>query len=357
MHNPYSIYEHHSPKSKKTTRKNIRRLVAIETTSFTEEEQNQEVNMSQALKRSISSNAVNNLKRRPSFSGLHRTLSQTSCYSTGSAMSANLRNESFNEFMYFLNGEEYYNKANYLWENLPKETKDVFVARVSTKKRNLNKEDMTYNDIKDLFQGQTAPTKGSFMQYRKKISPYFRQESPGMPESTISKIIGQLYNNELTEKDRKRLKREAEQFYNNETQHRLKEAKKYINKSNKSSCDDPFLEQMELWKGRKELADKIKELNTLMTKLEVPSHAVKSSGVPTPQNKQSLTPIPVEKSTFKKKNTTTSGTTIKVKVKENNKSTTFAASITNQSKKLMKKFKKKKRPAALNLYRNPEDKD
>lgn len=72
------------------------------------------------------------LKRLTSLKDIKNRLSQSG---GKSIKSSTLNNKSFNEFLYFLSGEDYYENANLLWENLPIETKHIFVERVLFKEK------------------------------------------------------------------------------------------------------------------------------------------------------------------------------------------------------------------------------
>lgn len=324
--------------------------------------------MSQILKRSISHNAVNNLKRRNSIPGLHKTLSQTSLYSTGSTKSQNLNRESFNEFLIFLNGEDYYETEHSLWENLPKETRDIFVARVLAKKQSYRKKELNYNDIRHLFEGEPTPPKGSFMHYRNKLGPHFRQSAPGLQEQTISKIIGQLYNYELTESDRDLLKKEAHEVYQNATNERLEYAREYISRAPRMVDKDPHLEEIKAWRDKQDIDAKLKELNALVGRIEqyLPSpvtattddaeHTTLIGSTPSSSKFSSSynpTVNVVSNGGSHSGNGKKPPTIMKSKMKKTDTKETFAAMIASKSKKLVQRFKRKKRPAALDLYREP----
>ncbi|CCK69644.1 uncharacterized protein KNAG_0C05460 [Huiozyma naganishii CBS 8797] len=232
------------------------------------------------LHRSASANAVATLRRRSrSFSSvsgqttgrpfLRRTLSQSSNISMVSSLNSNqkLRDESFNEFWHFLSGDEYYGAVNSLWDKLPQDTKDIFVAKVVQKRRSTK---WTYEDVGDLFTDQAVPTKNSFMHYRRRVSPYFRNNAPGIRESVISKTVADIYNNELTDEERLELKREAEHLRAQTLAERIEIAQRYVELNTRGLDADPFLAEVRQWREEnRSLAPSVQQVNSLVEKLDL----------------------------------------------------------------------------------------
>ncbi|CCF57174.1 hypothetical protein KAFR_0C01810 [Kazachstania africana CBS 2517] len=296
------------------------------------------------LRRSISSNALNTLKRRNSFTTLHRTLSQSSGYSTIATPSKSpiLQAESFSDFMGFLYGEECYAKTNLLWENLPKETKDIFVARVLDKKKQ-KYDDLSYSDVKELFAGQSSPTKNSFIHYRQKVGPYFRHVVPEIAEPSISKVIGELYNHELTYNDRVRLKEEAEMQFNATRDERLEFAKDYIQSTKVHFDQDPYIDKIRCWVDET-VNNKLKEIDsmlaTLRTDVSAEEHEARN-------HHQKNKP---DETTIKAQNVERNG--MQFLESKANSNPNFVRVISKQSKKLVKRFKRKRKSTGLDCRNN-----
>lgn len=242
--------------------------------------------MAYCLKRTLSSSTLNNVSRRrnsiSSLKSLHRTYSQTSVCISPITISQKLKDDSFQEFYSYLNGDQYYEKAGLLWENLPQETRDIFIARVMDKRCHNSKRFITsfdyldglkYNDACELFDGKT-PTKNSYLHFYGKISPHFQNTgNVKYDAATVSKIVGRIYNQELTEADRKRLKEETMDLYKKEVHDRLYTAKQYIEKNKSNSDNDPFLATIDKWNHEK-LRNRLDEINNLIRTIEVKQEKV-----------------------------------------------------------------------------------
>ncbi|KAG0668345.1 hypothetical protein C6P45_004804 [Maudiozyma exigua] len=237
--------------------------------------------MAHCLKRTLSSSTLNNISTKrntvTSLKSLHRTYSQASICTTPITISQNLKDDSFQEFYSYLNGDQYYEKAGSLWEHLPQETRDIFVARVMDKRYHATRgntdsfeilDGLNYNDACELFNGK-KPTKNSYMHFYGKMSPHFYNSgNTKYDAATVSKIIGRIYNQELTESDRERLKKETMDLYKKEVRDRLFTAKQYIEK-NKERCDnDPLMATIDKWNHEK-LGNRLDEINNLIRTIEV----------------------------------------------------------------------------------------
>ncbi|SMN19719.1 similar to Naumovozyma dairenensis NDAI_0C01930 hypothetical protein [Maudiozyma saulgeensis] len=235
--------------------------------------------MVQCLKRSLSSSTLNHVVRRKSISGmntLHRTYSQSSVYSTPMNISQNLNNESFQEFYSYLNGDEYYKKVGLLWENLPQETRDIFIARVMSKKCVQSKgrnsidclDGLKYDVASELFDGCKTPTKNSYLHFQGKLAPHFYGVGQGKYDAaTVSRIIGRIYNQELSLDDKRRLKDETMEIYRNVVRERLYGAKQYIEINNIKSKNDPYLSTVDTW-SEKKIGQRVEEINSLIRRIE-----------------------------------------------------------------------------------------
>lgn len=231
--------------------------------------------MAYCLKRSLSSSNLQSLSRRSSFSTLERTVSHSCVQTTPITVSSGLNNESFQEFYTYLNGEDHYKSANRLWENLPQTTRDIFVARVLDKKSTHNGvqtvdvlDGLKYDTAKELFVGQKQPTKNSYMHYRGKLAPHFYDTGRVKIDSaTASKIIGRIYNQELSHEDKKRLKEDTMKEYENIVRDRLYTTKQFIARNERSASDDAFLAAIEKWSEKHE-NQRIEQIANLLKKVE-----------------------------------------------------------------------------------------
>ncbi|KAK5781670.1 hypothetical protein RI543_000856 [Arxiozyma heterogenica] len=358
---------------------------------------------SSILKRSISSNAVNNVKKRASLSfsatNLHRTLSQSSCYSTGSTQSApiELQEELFNEFFNYVTRKEQYNKVNNIWEILPRETKDMFIKRVLAKKKKLNNErKLVYNDLRNVLimrdefnlyadndrsdsihildnnnnnnnnnnnrsgcsgdssiktnNDNNTQTKRDSSR-RKKDFSYFSQR-----EQILSQIIGELFE-EVSKREIQYLR--DDQSIGNQINESSIELKNNSYKRKKASWnvqasiksklssrespesllleDNTTMEKIRLWRDRQEINDKISELNRLIERYEQlsPLHTPISSSIKSKPDEGG--------STSKQINNITT----------NENSHKIFDIFTSKSKKFIRMFKHKKKSSKFDLYRKP----
>lgn len=322
--------------------------------------------VTQVLKRSISQNAISGIGRRNSVSSiprLRKTISQTSLYSTGSTQSANLKNDSFNEFCQFMYGEEQVQKMNSLWDQLPTDTKNIFIAKAVQKKKKPNSK-LEYKDIKALYNDAALPSKNPYVHYRNKLGPHIRNASPGIKEQTVSKIVGELYNNELSEHDKELLKFEAQQYFHNVLKYRVEKADKYVENTLERAEYDKYLEEITSWKENAALTGKIRELNELLERLESISISSPLTTKPPVDNKKdtnektAIVELHGTKKEKHEKNTSSHNTkpnksTSSKKTNISNDNNSFLKKFTKNSHKFVRRFKRSKKPASLELYREP----
>lgn len=327
------VYTHYARSPQPTKRRvSVKHIVATDISepttpvnSSTRNIYSENWEMSQVIKRSISSNAISSIKKRnsiTSMTGISRTLSQSSCYSTGSTKQKKVDKELFNEFYFYMSGQDHCNKANQAWEILSDETKDIFQAKVINKKTDLEAQELRDVDIIDVF-GNT-PTRSSFMQYKKNVGPYLRQNYPAMPEVVISKIIGDIYNNSLSDDDKHRIKRDAEYNYQSSTNSRLKHCRSSIEQVLNRFDEDPYLSQTQSWHILSKVDDDIEKLNELIKKLQLIQHSKDGD------------------------------LHLELKSEKITKGKSVFNGLTKKTKKLVGKFKVKRRAkAADHLYRTP----
>lgn len=312
----------------------------------------QQSKMDQVLKRSISSNAVNNIKHRRSIVNLHRTLSQTSIYSTGSTIE---NNTEFDDFINLLSGDNYYNRADYLWDTLPTETKNMFMKHLIDKQhleRALD-ENSQYDDVKTIFRSGRGSVVSQILRRRTNSSRNHRDKlSSSQTQDKRNRIIrdiaNEIYDELMKDGIGEQQRRSFHGFDSGDAQPR------------KSIQEEASLEH------EKEQIDlKIKELNELIDKLSSFSPLVTPS---TDDGKPSSANLPITSSAPTKAHTKLTPQKItssshKLSHREstsesnNNKNTSFIGCLSIKSKHFMNKFrhKKKKKPAALNLYRSPNE--
>lgn len=320
-------------------------------------ERQKEESLKSVLKRSISTNAVNTIKRRTSVTNLHRTLSQTSCYSTGTTKSVptDLKEESFNEFLDYISGGNKLDKANNLWQILPSETKEVFIKRVMAKKKKMNDKKLAYTDLKILLTAQ------EYTSETKKRSPYnlTNRQPISQREQLLSEIIGQIFDEvSVQENTKSRYGNDVSPMWLNLND----EEKTPVNNAKSSDQMDLLLEnnatmeKIRLWRDRQEINDKINELNRLIDRYEQSSplatpvsdvdlekkHTLKTANIPKPKTQPS-----------RYKNTTMyTFPTDKTRKQESNNGSLFDM-FASKSKKFIGRFKHKKKASSLDLYRKP----
>ena len=330
-------------------------------------EECQEINekrMSQFLKRSISYNAINNVKKRTSINNLHRTLSQTSCYSNGSTQTYKNSNiDPFNEFLSFLSNDDYIGQENILWDNLPKEVKEFFIARALAKKKLANDHTIHLNDLKELFRNNASIPNNSDIPpryIRRNIASNIKRQARKSREQNISRLIGQFFDYELTEMQKEEIlnefsmPEEENPFLSVHSKDRQKECSET---EPPISSPEPYLS---------EINEKIKELNKLMERLEQYSPVttpttndtdkapITSSSATTPLiSKDKDLRATTNRSLNKKMNETPSHQSLRANLPKKHTEETFLEMLATKSKKFMKKFKHKKKPAKLDLYRKP----
>lgn len=368
-----SIYAHHSSKTKKSS---IQRLSATDV-SIKEEKEPCELHekllclecqelmqekMSHVLKRSVSYNAVNNTKRRNSVRNINRSLSQSSCYSAGSNMTAQLNNESFNEFLCFLSGEEYYSRVNSLWEHLPSETKDMFVAKALAKKKAIVNRDLSHNDV-DILQSDSIPTSTTWRSKYRNTKSTDSRFGESSNDNNTNDLVDHLYNHEVAEEEKKALL--AENLLLEEQASSIPEER--------DTCvgqmpDAQYLQEVKLWRDRQEITEKIKELTMLIEKFE--RYTVSPTTTKPSSKTKDGTPTSTgfsdrdlhQRGVLKHIEVTQRPTQVRDSIdspvnperpSQSQKKHNIIDRIARGSKKFVRNFKRKKRPAKLDIYRKP----
>lgn len=217
--------------------------------------------MNQVLKRSASYNAVNGSKRRSSVRNINRSLSLSSCYSTGSNTATQSNNEPFNEFLCYLSGDEYYSRVNSLWEHLPNETKDMFAARALAKNKTSMNQVLSHNDI-DLLQSDNIPTSATWRlkdRNKKSTDSHFGESSN---DSNTNYQVDHLYKHVLAEKEKKAILAENLRL-EMQTPSSPKEQDTFVEHmpfaSGSHATDAQYLHEVKLWRDRQEITEKIKD--------------------------------------------------------------------------------------------------
>ncbi|CCD23853.1 uncharacterized protein NDAI_0C01930 [Naumovozyma dairenensis CBS 421] len=409
------IYTHRAPASTSTSTK-IKRLSATDISIREEAEPCElhdrlfcaicqaanEEKMNQVLKRSISYNAVNNVKKRTSITNLHRTLSQTSCYSIGSLQSKqDLTSEPFNEFLDYLVNDNYVSKANLVWENLPKETRDIFVAKAMAKNKHKDQARQIHPDIIELLQSQkqNPHRKVHTSTWRNRKSDYMQlfsdhpKDIPNRRAQNITEILNQFCAYDLTDSEREYIihklkarqqkppeEEEGKRCTNTVEENIFLAHHQFKDKTKDTSVADPYL---------KEITEKINQLNSIMQRLEkfspattpitadadlslgsTPTSPMFSSGPSTTATTSDHIPIPssltsplqaqastkvTQKSKLLSHPTRSLGTRTETSSKHHNnteKKENFFDMLALKSKRFMGRFKHKK-PTKLDLYRKP----
>ena len=323
-----------------------------------------EESLNGVLKRSISTNAVNTIKRRTSVTNLHRTLSQTSCYSTGTTQSVptELQEESFNEFLNYISGTDKYDKANNLWDILPKETKEVFIKKVLTKKKKMNKEQLAYNDLKALLMAKDNSKKDFYNLKPKRSKSHIRSKVSSQKEQILSEIIGQIFDEVSVQETQK-----GRYGQNNVSPTWLTlndDEKTPVNNVKNSEQLDLLLEnssameKIRLWRDRQEINDKISELNRLIERYEQFSPLTTPSSDNVEDKKVEITRhsknreinhIPSPSANNKPASTTSSHN----KTHNNHNNSSIFDTFATTSKKFIGRFRHKKKSSQFELYRKP----
>lgn len=315
------------------------------------------IKMDQVLKRSISSNAVNNIKKRQSLVNLRRTLSQTSCYSTEST---DLNDESFNELLFCLSGDNNYDLANTLWDMLPKEINDLFIERLRTRRKHKSDKNLDYKDFRNVFHtgkehGSSTTTKN---RRKKFIKSHSRTLSAIEKKKIINEIVNVLYDDLLNDDEADYIDSENTMMENYEKYIIPKRlSKKILEPEESNTCSNQHpTTTSQLLQDEDKLDKKIKELNVLIERLE------QFSPLPTPATDKGQTLSNLEATSQKIDCVLQSPRQPHVKTQISNvsskptKNSGLINYLATKSKHLMNRFrhKKKKKPAAQNLYRSPD---
>ncbi|CCF58119.1 hypothetical protein KAFR_0D04710 [Kazachstania africana CBS 2517] len=260
------------------------------------------------LKRSISHNAVNNLRNRKSYSNLQRRYSQGSIYSTAST---DFKVDPASELP---SDEDISSKMGILWELLPDETKTAYIRHtVLTKTSGKRDSENTYSDR---------------LKYSHHESPLQSRSSMGKKEQLLKLLVDQLYEEVFDIRDEP-TKYAPEQSIN---MNRLMRADEPMTQAHSP------LEEIKLWRDSQIISEKIEELNGLIKRFQ------QFSPVQTPtkeDNTKVFNPSQQVKQVDRSK---------LIFPPKGEKKEGF---LTSMAKKFARKWKHKKRPAALSLYREP----
>ena len=357
-----NIYTHYSDNS---DRSNVRRVAARDISIAEEDEPCElhdeyrckrcreiaEKKYSKVLKRSISSNAVGNVSRRRSLVNLYRTLSQTSCYSTGSTEQKAYIDENNNDTLHHHNRSPNDNITDMIWDNMTPGARDIIVKRLLLLQKSSLKNTLDYEDFSSEFQKNwKCPKRTPKM---KEDVPNddqrHRSHSRSRQSDDISDVVGEVYNklllaNLMDERATRGRKHSASNihssFFQEQTTH---------NSENRRSVSFEK-ENLEIALGNYQLDKKIQELNGLLSRLEHYS--------PLP------TPISVEHQCSESfTNNFTSLLKERLNISNNgsnddgmvNKSHGLMSRIAMKSKIFMSKlsYKRKKTKSSFDLYRIP----
>lgn len=206
------------------------------------------------LTRSLSSGALHTLRRRSgsicsqalSINEVRRTISNSTLPSPmiktpcSDFATPKLERDTLDEFINFVESrgdntesQEYHNQMIKLWNTLPESTRDVFVRRAIVKRGHRD----------DLI--KTSHGNG-FIQYRQKVGPILRNEAK-LDEVTVSKIVGRVYNEVLSDEEKFELREEARMDRDSKYYEQWKKIDEYL----KGPITDPVLEELTFVKNNK----------------------------------------------------------------------------------------------------------
>ncbi|SMN18432.1 similar to Naumovozyma dairenensis NDAI_0C01930 hypothetical protein [Maudiozyma saulgeensis] len=314
--------------------------------------------MDQVLKRSISSNAVNTIKKRRSFVNLHRTLSQTSCYSTGSTSENNINDESFDDFMLLLSGARH-QRTDQMWEILPNESKISYLRRLLERQQREEEygHKISYDDLKTLTSSGRGAVVSQILNKRGGTKRAQRERHNGSKlndrRSRIIREIAEEIYDEFLQQELEQYER-GEDFGQNTHQNREIETpiKDKPDSIKKKSIQ---YDELQLERDHQQLDIKIKELNELLDKLSsfspLPTPST-DDGQTIPNNETPVTTITKKSAKPYAKNIAFNQLP---KTTTQEKNPGFISCLALKSKSFINifKHKKKKKPAAQNLYRTP----
>ncbi|CCK68888.1 uncharacterized protein KNAG_0B04540 [Huiozyma naganishii CBS 8797] len=219
------------------------------------------------LKRSISMNAIPGRNASSTVPRkLHRSSSQTSCYSTGSTQSVpvEMQNDSFSELLYYFSSQSRERRdphtANIFWDLLPIETKQALIRKIINNKKRRSNKNLVYNDFRSLLllnetNYQPSTSKCTRSRPVSLLSP---------KEQLASQLIGQLFDSISSESDP-----ESDACY-------IPNVGPNAEQLDTFSDAQTALENIRIWRDRQEINAKIKEVNLLIERFE------KMSPSPTP---------------------------------------------------------------------------
>ena len=362
MHHSSNIYTHYSSDSDPS---NVRRVTATDI-SITEVDEPCELHdkyhckqcieaaekkFNKVLKRSISSNAVGNTPRRRSMMNLHRTLSQTSCYSTGSTEQRYYQEDIIDDSLYARDGSFDKERNNMVWDNLSSEAKDIIVKRLLSRQQSSSRNSLVYEDLTSEFESSwnAAPPRGR--KHVKVTGTHHKQNHSGRSRKSrdLSNIVGEVYNDLLM----KNLVNESGPM--DITQERYETSSANLphlrqitqNRRNNGTFER---ESLEIALGNYQLDKKIQELNGILAKLE--HYSPLPTPVSTGTQNSAVHTCHKENDEIHRSN---QHNTRSIKCYEVADTSSILSRIAMKSKLFMTKlkYKSKKKKAALDLYRVP----
>lgn len=358
MPQPIPIYTHYSSSSNVSP---IKRVTATDISIIEEAEPcelHDKVNckectiatkskMDQVLKRSISTNAVNTIKKRRSIINLHRTLSQTSCYSTGSTSENNINGELFDDFMLLLSGAGHHNRTDYMWEILPNESKIAYLRRLL--ERQQHEDDYEHGMQNDNLKTWTNSGRGSVMSHilnksvkssRAQTKKPHGSKSHDKRSRIIREVAEELYE-QLLQQDLEAYEEVIDSDENFQHDHEMAIATR--KRSQPTKQESIQTDEIQLKQDHERLDLKIKELNELLDKLSsfspLPTPST-DEGNPTLNNETPVTTI-TKIPTKPYDKTVTVNHIPKRAAKEKHQG--FMGSLASKSKNFMNMFKQKKK--------------
>lgn len=299
--------------------------------------------MKHTLKRSISHNAVNNLRRVESSTSLYRTLSQSSCFSTTSVNSARILNDSYAEFLLDIMPPD--EEMKRCWEQLPKQTKQMYIARALKRSEAKGVTDHLKDpDLGKILGDGKPPINNSFFHYRDKIIQNLNKDGnlKNYDAIQMTKIASKKYNKlsrPALEQEQIETHRDIDEF----NRRRRKSLYKYILENEFQDDLDPFLQEINISKEQN-----MEVIARLYNELKIFNEHVATSPVVSPivnkNEKIEKVVSPPSPKASKPPNQS--------KQKKQIKNESILPSFYT---KLMGKFKRKKKqiPASLDLYRIP----
>ena len=126
---------------------------------------------------------------------LSRMASQESCNGILSIRSHILTTDSFNEFLYFINVDDYYKRANELWNTLSNDTEDVFRKRIQCNISSPRNSLLQVNKQSDFKNNYISRSR-----YRLSTLSLKRKKPPSLSLMSLIKANNQLTESLVTKK-------------------------------------------------------------------------------------------------------------------------------------------------------------